>query len=240
MYAAVVFDLFGTLAADVGAKEFEASLADTARVLGCSMKDLAELWCTEQGFVRSVTGQENCRRRIEMTCDHLGIVKTEERISAAVQSRLRAHREWLEPLPTAVEALSALRHVGMRLGLMSVCSDEVPALWGETLLARLFDSVLFSCQLGYLKSDPQFFCEACHRLNVHPNSAMYVGDSEDELRTAMFVGMSPVLMRTGKEVHWNGKAVDHPIDMLPIVLDAQNAYVQQVHLPDLLSRPGDA
>ena len=216
MYAAVIFDLFGTLVPYIGETEIEASLDETADVLGCSGKDLAALWFTEQGFTQAVTGQRDNRTRFMECCYELGIPATEDRITSAIKSRLEIHRVWLRPLPTAIEALLALRNGGKRLGLMSVCSDEVPTIWHETAFAPYFDSVLFSCEVGLLKNDPKFFLEACRRLRVNPEDVIYVGDSQDELDIALSVGMSPVRIKTQNNVYWSGRTVDSPIEVVAI------------------------
>ena len=218
MYAAVIFDLFGTLVPYIGENEIRASLDETANALDCSAKDLDALWFTEQGFTQAVTGQRDSRTRFMECCYELCIPATEERITSAIRSRLKIHREWLRPLPTTVEALLALRNGGKRLGLMSVCSDEVPAIWHETALAPYFDAVLFSCEVGLLKDDPKFFLEACRRLSVNPKEVIYVGDSQDELETALLIGMSPVLIKTRKHIHWSGRTVDSPIEVVAMAV----------------------
>ena len=48
----------------------------------------------------------------------------------------------------AREMLFALRERGVKLGLITVCSEEVTAVWAESELAGLFDAETFSVDCG--------------------------------------------------------------------------------------------
>jgi putative hydrolase of the HAD superfamily len=89
--------------------------------------------------------------------------------------------------------------------MISVCSDEVPALWPETAFADLFDSTVFSCSVRLRKPDPRIYRLALDELGVEPEEALFVGDgANDELGGAERVGMCPVLIhRPGEEPLWD-------------------------------------
>ena len=220
-YKAIIFDLFGTLVPYVGLKEFKESLVSTAAVLGCSLSDLEQVWCTEAAFKKAVTTAIPAEVRISQVCMDLGLAIDKESIAAAAESRLQAHRKWLCPRPSSISALMALRSKGYRLGLMSVCSSEVPALWSGNALSGLFDAAVFSCEVGLLKSDESFFLHTCNLIGVKPAYTVYVGDAEDELIIARQLGMLPVLMRTRKRILWDGFAVSDPLDVVEFVGRAQ-------------------
>ena len=120
------------------------------------------------------------------------------------QARLEFTRRALVPREGAVETLHELRRRGLKAGLISVCSDEIPTLWPETAFAGLFESEVFSCQVGLRKPDPRIYALACKELGVAPAEAVFVGDgANDELAGAERAGLRAVLIhRPGEEPPW--------------------------------------
>jgi putative hydrolase of the HAD superfamily len=125
----------------------------------------------------------------------------------------------LVPVPGAVETLTELRARGLRLGLITVCMDDVPALWPETPFEGLFDAEVFSCSVGLRKPDPRIYLLACEQLGVEPHEAMFVGDGDnDELAGAERVGMQAVLLdRPGDEREWTGRRIRTLPEVLALV-----------------------
>ena len=118
---------------------------------------------------------------------------------------LESTRTMLEPRPGAVDTLRELRRRGYRLGLITVCSGDVPEVWPETPFADLFDSTVFSCSVGLRKPDPRIYRIACDQLGVAPEEAIFVGDgANDELAGAERVGLRAVLIhRNGEQPLWD-------------------------------------
>jgi putative hydrolase of the HAD superfamily len=101
-------------------------------------------------------------------------------------------------------ALARLRAYGLKLGLISVCSEDVPARWPETDLAGLFDAETFSSQCGLMKPEPEIYLLTARALGVDPTECLFVGDgANDELAGAERVGMQPVLfLHEGESPRW--------------------------------------
>jgi putative hydrolase of the HAD superfamily len=139
----------------------------------------------------------------------------EESLEQLVAQRRENTRAALVPREGALETLAELRRGGYRLGLISVCSEDVPALWDETPFRGLFDAEVFSATCGHMKPDAEIYLLAARQLHVEPAECLYVGDgANDELAGAERVGMTPLLVqREGAqpvwaEVHdWSGPRV---------------------------------
>ncbi len=117
-----------------------------------------------------------------------------EHVAEQVAARHAFGRRVLRPRPGATGALSELRADGIKLAVLSVCSEEVPAIWPQTELAGLFDVETFSSECGLMKPEPEIYVRTAGALGVDPAECLFVGDgANDELRGAERVGMTPVL-----------------------------------------------
>jgi putative hydrolase of the HAD superfamily len=191
---AVIFDLWDTLVDfdPVAGRAFQDRVAER---LGRDPEDFAALWFKG----RSVRESGTLRQYL------LGIGVAEELVDELVALRRDSTRSLLAPRPGAVETLAELRVRGYRVGLITVCSEDVPDVWGDTAFPDLFDATVFSCSVGMRKPDPRIYRLACEELGVAPDEAIFVGDgANDELAGAQRVGMQAVLIhRAGEEPPWD-------------------------------------
>jgi putative hydrolase of the HAD superfamily len=191
---AVVFDLWDTLVDfdPVAGRAFQDQVAGR---LGRDPDEFAALW-TEG---RSVRESGTLRDYL------LGIGAPEDCVDEVIALRRDSTRSLLAPRPGAIETLAELRARRYGVGLITVCSEDVPDVWDETPFADLFDATVFSCSVGMRKPDPRIYRLACDELGVEPDEAIFVGDgANDELAGAQRVGMDAVLVhRPGEEPPWD-------------------------------------
>lgn len=212
MTDAVVFDLWDTLVRFDPAKSREFSNFVAER-LGHAPDDFEAVWM--EGRPVRDTGP---------MADYLRSLGASDEIVEEVRaSRHDWARSALVPEPGVVETLSELRRRGLRVGLLSVCSDDVPAVWAETELHGLFDAEVFSCDVGLRKPDPRIYALTCDRLGVDASDAIFVGDgANDELAGAERAGLRAVLIcPDGRDPFWP-EARDWPgarISAIPEVLE---------------------
>ena len=137
--------------------------------------------------------------------------------------RLDYVREALVPRAGSVEALRRLRELGVLVGLITVCSEDVEVAWPSTPFAGLFDAEVFSSSFGLSKPDPRIYLHCCELLGVEPYEAVFVGDgANDELAGAARVGMRAILIhRPGEDPYWDDLAeFDGPrVTSIPEVLE---------------------
>jgi putative hydrolase of the HAD superfamily len=189
----VIFDLWETLVDydPVGGRAFTDRVA---ALLDHDPEEFSALW---------IEGRP--RREVGPLRDYVLELGAEEAVAdEVVTMRVASTRTMLKPRPGAVETLRELRHRGYGVGLITVCSGDVPEIWEETPFAGLFDSTVFSCAVGLLKPDPRIYRLACEQLGVKPEEAVFVGDgANDELAGAERVGMRAVLIhRPGEDPPW--------------------------------------
>lgn len=100
------------------------------------------------------------------------------------------------PDDAIVTMLQMLRDRGMKLGLVSNCTEEEVQGWRDCELAPLFDTVVFSYEAGAAKPDPAIYRQALARLGLQPHEAVFVGDGgSSELEGAERIGIQPLHAR---------------------------------------------
>lgn len=143
-------------------------------------------------------------------CQVLRIKPPDEHIELAARLwadyTLQCHRQ---PFPSSLPTLRAIRERGLKTGLISDCSSEVPEIWPEGELADLIDVAVFSCVAGVRKPDPRIYALACEQLGVAPGRCLYVDDSRAAAVGAQEAGMHPVLMRGSDDRvdEWTGSCI---------------------------------
>jgi len=194
-FIAVIFDLFGTLVDDFGSSAGQMN-HELAAALGVPYEPFMQLW-SQTLQMRAIGAFQTVEASIEHVCLAMEMQVGAEQIKKAVEIRLQYIRQALKPRPNAEATLAQLKHQGHKLGLLSNCSIEIPILWRETAFANLIDTPIFSSRARLKKPDPRIYHLACERLDVMPDSFLYIADGEDyELASAAKVGLHPVLIRT--------------------------------------------
>src|SRR5258707_421720 len=123
---AVIFDLWDTLVEWPAAEAAELR-ERIATLVGVTEDEFGRRWA--ESYRPSQTGP------LATAYATLGV--PDEHVDAEVAARHAFARRALHPRAGAAAVLAELRRRGIRLGLISVCSEEVPAAWSATELAGL-------------------------------------------------------------------------------------------------------
>ena len=210
---AVIFDLWDTLI-DYDVEDFRATEARIAELIGVGTDVFHSRW-REGRADRETTGA--------LADSYRAAGAPSELVPQLVEIRHEAFKRVCLPRAGTIETLHELRRRGLKVGMISVCSEEVALLWDETPFAGLFDSTVFSCSVGLRKPDPAIYRLALDELGVEPADAMFVGDgANDELAGAERAGMRAVLILRPEqdEPHWEEARGWQPrISSIPEVLE---------------------
>ncbi len=102
------------------------------------------------------------------------------------------------PYPGVREGLAALRDAGVPLACVtSKATVFTDALLRDLELATFFVVVVAGDAVPRAKPDPLPLLHACSRLEVAPERALHVGDSENDARAARAAGLAFVAVRYG-------------------------------------------
>ena len=147
-------------------------------------------------------------------CEHLAITVDDDRLLLAAKERALFLERTLAPRAGVLETLQSLRARGLRVGVLSDASSEVPLLWRATPMAPLVDAAVFSCTERTVKPDPRLYAAMSERLGVARGDCVYVGNGDgDELAGALAAGMRAILFTApgehpGREAaRWTGPRV---------------------------------
>ncbi|MEV4489058.1 HAD family hydrolase [Micromonospora coxensis] len=222
-YHAVLFDFFGTLTRCVRRSSAHRT---TAELLGCPEDTLTAV--LDRTFYQRASGRHGtAEATLRWVCAQAGVHPSDAAVRAAVAARHRAVRADTRLREEAVPALAELRRRGVRTGVISDCTHELPAFLPQLAVAPLLDVRVYSVQLGRCKPDPALYLAACHRLDVRPQDCLYVGDGGSrELSGAQRAGMTAVRLAApdladhlvfDAERDWDGPVVGSLSEVVELV-----------------------
>ena len=200
---AVVFDFFGTLTPVSPSEVWASNAAKLAAVLGVGTEPLLQL--LDDSFPERITGVLGDQRQtMEALADRLGVRLTGEQLAEAIAVRRSVQEAMFTLRPEALGVIERLRSAGLKTGLVSDCTSELPDAWAQLPLAALIDAPVFSCIEGTRKPDPRLFRKVAADLATEPARCVYIGDGGgQELTGASALGMRAVLL-AGPDWHAHG------------------------------------
>ncbi len=225
-HSAVIFDLGGTLTPALSWSVQQETLGRMAHALGLSPTLFIPAWArTFEDRMKGTIGSS--RENIERVCRDLGAQIEEDQLEAAASMEIeQLSKIILNPRKESASVLRTLKSKGIRTGLLSDCSSEVPVLWERSGLAPLIDFAVFSCLTGTKKPDPRLFEMAAGGLKVKADGCLYVADGiGTELSGASSIGMTSLMLRTQGENDldpyreaWPGPVIDSLFQVVDFVL----------------------
>jgi putative hydrolase of the HAD superfamily len=191
---AVVFDFYGTLTPVNPSEAWASNAARLAAVMGVRPEDLIRV--LDDSFPERISGAlGDVEQTMQAIGDRLGVQLTDEQLDEASRTRRAVQESMFALRPEALGVIGALRDRGLRIGLVSDCTSELPDAWPRLSLAAVVDAPVFSCVERTRKPDPRLFRAVAARLAVEPAACVYVGDGGGrELTGASGIGMRAVLL----------------------------------------------
>ncbi len=177
-------------------------------------------------------------RRISVLANELGVCLDRQQTAATAISCIEAWQAYVTVDPDALPVLRALRQSAC-LALISNYDHPpyVRCLLAQLGLAKMFDTIVISGEVGVKKPDPAIFEIALKATGLAPHEVTFVGDSEEDVQGARAAGLCPVL------IYRNNRQASHVLkDFHPdgqIVAIHRNAKPQATRyiaaLPELIT-----
>jgi HAD superfamily hydrolase (TIGR01509 family) len=133
--------------------------------------------------------------RIQALAQQLGVELDRRHVGQAAMACIEAWQSYVTLDPDAVPVLRALRQK-MVLALVSNYDHPpyVHCQLAQLGLARMFDAVVISGDVGVKKPDPAIFRIALDQTGLRAEDVAFVGDSENDMQGAVAAGMCPILI----------------------------------------------
>src|ERR1041385_1131042 len=147
---AILFDLFGTLVDNMTVADVSSMHARVASALQVDPIEFETGW--KQTFHQRSRGEFGSTAGAMIAAAKCcSTPYNESAIDEAVKIRTEIMRFWLTPRADALSTLEAFKGRGLKTGLLSNCTEDVPMLWPAHPFAAVIDHPLFSCSEGLRK-----------------------------------------------------------------------------------------
>jgi putative hydrolase of the HAD superfamily len=213
---AVIFDFFGTLTPLFPSQSWAGNAAKIAAAMGVPATALGD--ALNESYAERITGVlGGIRDTFAVLANRLGVQLTDAQLDEVSRIRREVQEAMFTFRPEVEPVLTELRARGLKIGLLSDCTSELPDTWSRLPVAALVDAAVFSCAEGTRKPDPRLFLTVAANLPADPARCVYVGDGGGrELTGASAVGMRAVLLAgpdwhidtaRDAEVGWGGTRI---------------------------------
>jgi putative hydrolase of the HAD superfamily len=220
---AVVFDFYGTLTPVSPSEAWASNATRLAAVMG--VPDDALVRVLDDTFPERISGAlGDVRQTLAVIGSRLGVRLTDLQLDEAARTRRTVQESMFALRPEALSVIGLLRDRGLRIGLVSDCTSELPDAWPRLPLAALVDAPVFSCVERTRKPDPRLFHAVAQRLPAEPADCLYVGDGGGrELTGSSGIGMRAVLLAGpdwhqhrdhNREADWAGPRISSLADLV--------------------------
>lgn len=223
-YKAIIFDLFGTLVENLPEPEYKRNLVRMASFVSADQDQFESLW--NEYFNDLMIGNLEVYKCIDLVCRKMGLAPINSLLNKAYVVITDCVRLKLEPPTDTLTAVSELNDRNYITGLISNCSNEVPRLWKNSLLAPMIEKPVFSCSVGFKKPDSRIYLLAAEWLGVKPQECLFIDDNLVSLEGAHEVGMTGVLIQDERlnstlidPTGWSGQIISS-VKETAVILDA--------------------
>jgi putative hydrolase of the HAD superfamily len=219
--AAVIFDFYGTLTPVSPGEVWANNAAELARVMGVPATALVRV--LDESFPERISGAlGDVGQTMQAIAGRLGVKLTPVQLQQAAATRRAVQEAMFALRPEAIGVITTLRDAGLKIGLVSDCTSELPDAWDRLPLSALVDAPVFSCVERTRKPDPRLFLTVASRLGVDPAACLYIGDGGGrELTGASALGMRAVLLagpdwrgEHSSEADWAGPRVSSLTELI--------------------------
>ena len=188
----IYFDLFFTLVNPVYSGEKNEN--DVLGILKNEWEKVAE---DEKLYYRRGTGLVKFPKDIiEEILRNFDVQVSDEEKKEILSLRIERFKNALTKVDEEIiSTLVKIKEKGIKLCLISN-ADKIDILhWEDSPLAKLFNEVIFSCDVGILKPDKKIYEIALEKMNAEASQGIFIGDGgSDELLGTKSVGLNTIMV----------------------------------------------
>jgi putative hydrolase of the HAD superfamily len=187
----IIFDLFHTL---VGVKSDGTFGRNTCDILSIPENDWNRLlWESSEHRLRQ-SYQDDISIIRELAHIYDPSISDSRIVEAAYSREARFRNSLKNPPEERVEVIRKLHKRGHRMILLSNADVMEKRGWDESPFAPFFFDALFSCEIGYVKPEPDAYKTALQVSQSTSDNAVFVGDGgSNELKGAKAFGITTIM-----------------------------------------------
>ncbi len=122
-------------------------------------------------------------------------------LSISIAKLKEAARDNFEEIGGTREIIEDLKKQGYRLGLLSNHSKEWIAHCEKKFdYHKLFNSVLYSFEIGICKPDKRAYEKILEKLNAKPGECLFIDDSRKNIQAAKELGINTILFKSNNQL----------------------------------------
>lgn len=224
---AVIFDFYGTLSVHTTRATRRAGAERIAAALGIPAEELHRAIAAT--FTERATGVcGGLEETMRWLAERCGRTPATEQLRIACDIRRATEEVYARALrPDAEPTLRTLSERGLRIGVLSDCTHELPEIWPSLPIAPYVDATVFSVEAGLRKPHPDLYATVMTLLGTRAAECVYVGDGgSGELTGAAAAGMTPFHLVTADadeavvydaDAAWTGPMINSLSEVLALV-----------------------
>lgn len=221
-HQAVIFDLFETLITEWGHKKYTKS--EMCSDLGIEREEFALYWGDLEAA--RYIGDIRFTDSVLQVCEKCGVTVNQAVLSGMLAQRVKTKSACFDYThPDVIELLRVLKAEGLRLAIVSNCSDEEVNGMKQSKLWPYFDQIILSYEVKLRKPDVRIYQEAARMLGVAAAACAFVGDGgSHELDGAKQAGMTAIQAKWyTNQLPWKRDSMEgfliaeKPLDVLPYI-----------------------
>jgi putative hydrolase of the HAD superfamily len=169
--------------------------ADLVAVAGVSEAAFwGPYWAHREGLDEGTT---SIREYWKLVGADLGVEFSESRIQ---ELWVADYTGWLSVEPAVFDIISDLHEGGTRVALLSNAGFDFASPFRFSPMARFFERMFVSAELGLLKPDPRIFHEVCRELGISPAEMVFIDNKQENVDGAAAVGATAHLFTTAADL----------------------------------------
>jgi len=196
---AALFDLFGTLVeSPLYISPYAPFLRRIPESRGARSRAIEHIQCRASESIEELAAELS--RRFEAP------LYAPAEISR-VKADLDRHIASYQPLPASIELLASIQGMGIATACVSNLAAPYRLVFSQNGIGQWIDHIVFSCEVGLIKPQPEIYAHALALLDVPAHRAVMVGDNLiDDVEGARAAGLHAVWVDASRP--WRRETLD--------------------------------
>jgi putative hydrolase of the HAD superfamily len=141
-------------------------------------------WAHRDGLDQGTT---SIRDYWKLVAQDLGVEWSESRIQ---ELWVADYTGWLSIEPTTFDILAELHDGGTRVALLSNAGFDFASPFRLSPMARFFERMFISAELGIIKPDPRIYIEVARELGITPAEMVFIDNKQINVAAAEALGVT--------------------------------------------------